>query len=58
MRVAGSVAVVICVAMAFWSLLLSGAVGFDEVYPAWILAALGFAGLATPGLGRGKAAAG
>ncbi len=38
--------------MSFWSLILSGQVSFDEVWPAWLLASLLFAVLSVMGLRR------
>ncbi len=42
-----------CLVIAFWSLLLSGGVSFDEVWPAWVIASAFFALLSFKGL-RGE----
>jgi len=56
-RLALGIATAGCVGMAIWSLLLSGAISFDEVYPAWIVFTLLLAGLGVAGFASGAAQA-
>jgi hypothetical protein len=57
-RLVPIVGILVCVVMTVWSLILSGAVSFDEVYPAWagtgvLLAVLQVMLLRAPATGNG-----